>query len=93
VVEIAYGIAPAYQGRGFATEIANALVEFVSQSGEARTARAHTLPEENPSAGVLRKCGFQCLGEVMDPEDGPVWRWEKALDTPTGPLPKAGGER
>jgi RimJ/RimL family protein N-acetyltransferase len=26
---------------------------------------------------VLAKCGFQHIGEVIDPEDGLVWRWEK----------------
>jgi len=27
---------------------------------------------------VLEKCGFQCVGEVVDPEDGPVLRFESA---------------
>ncbi|MGH7631966.1 MAG: hypothetical protein ACREOF_21740 [Gemmatimonadales bacterium] len=30
----------------------------------------------NASARVLEKLGFRRLGEVIDPEDGPVWRWE-----------------
>jgi len=28
-------------------------------------------------ARVLECCGFECVGEVMDPEDGLVWRWER----------------
>jgi RimJ/RimL family protein N-acetyltransferase len=31
----------------------------------------------NASARVLAKCGFRRVGEVIDPEDGLVWRWEK----------------
>ena len=77
--EIAYGIVPEYQGRGYATEVAAALVDFAVKSGRVRIARAHTLPEKNASTRVLTKCGFEFVGEVVDPEDGPVWRWEKVL--------------
>jgi [ribosomal protein S5]-alanine N-acetyltransferase len=77
VVEIAYGIAPAFQGRGYATEVARALVEFVRERSSARTIRAHTLPETNASTTVLGRCGFGFRGEVIDPEDGRVWRWER----------------
>src|SRR6266704_4632793 len=44
--EIAYGIVPQYQGRGYATEAAGALVEFALRSGRVRIARAHTLPQK-----------------------------------------------
>jgi [ribosomal protein S5]-alanine N-acetyltransferase len=76
VVEIAYGVAPEYQGRGYATEAANALVEFALADSMVKIVRAHTLPEPNASTRVLTKNGFRHLGEVIDPEDGPVWRWE-----------------
>ena len=36
---------------------------------------AHTLPEESPSTGVLRRSGFTMTGEVVDGDDV-VWRWE-----------------
>jgi RimJ/RimL family protein N-acetyltransferase len=78
VVEIAYGMVPGYLGRGYATEAAAALVAFALASGQVRLVRAHTLPTANASTRVLAKCGFTRLGEVVDPEDGPVWRWERA---------------
>lgn len=77
MTEIAYGIAPEYQGRGYATEAAQALLDYAFADGRVRLARAHTRPEENASTHVLRKCGFQFIGTVVDPEDGPVWRWER----------------
>jgi RimJ/RimL family protein N-acetyltransferase len=80
VVEIAYGIAPAYRGRGYATEAAGGLVEYASKDERVRRIRAHTLPERNASASVLTKTGFELLGEVEDPEDGLVWRWERDPD-------------
>ena len=80
VVEIAYGIVPAFQGRGYATETAQALVVYAFGCGGARLVRAHTLPTPNASTRVLVKCGFNHIGEVVDPEDGLVWRWERTED-------------
>jgi len=78
VVEIAYGIAPEEQGKGYATEAAQALVAFARSFPEVKVIRAHTLADGAASKRVLEKCGFQCVGEVVDPEDGPVLRFESA---------------
>lgn len=75
--EIAYAIVPSCQGRGYATEAAAALVTFALADPRVRVVRAHTLPTPNASTRVLAKCQFVCTGEVVDPEDGPVWRWER----------------
>jgi RimJ/RimL family protein N-acetyltransferase len=77
MVEIAYGVDADYQGHGYATEAARALVAHAFDTGRVRVVRAHTLPEANASTRVLTKCGFEWKGEVMDPEDGLVWAWEK----------------
>lgn len=76
-VEIAYGIVPSFEGKGYATEVAAALVEFASSSGGVRRIRAHTLPVANASTRVLKKCGFRHTETVQDPVDGLVWRWER----------------
>jgi RimJ/RimL family protein N-acetyltransferase len=76
VVEIAYGTDPAHRGRGFATEAAAALTRFAFASGLVRRVRAHTKPDNAASARVLAKCGFRRVGDVIDPEDGLVCRWE-----------------
>jgi len=77
MVEIAYGIVPGYQGQGYATEAAMALLAFAIGSGRVRLVRAHTLAENTASTRVLTKCGFESVGDVVDPEDGPVRRWER----------------
>jgi RimJ/RimL family protein N-acetyltransferase len=77
MVEIAYGVAPEHQGQGYATEAADALTNFAFRQDHVRTVRAHTLPEVNASTRVLTKCGFEPIGEVIDPDDGRVWRWER----------------
>ena len=80
VVEIAYGVAPEYQGKGYATEAAQALTDYAFRRDKVRVVRAHTRPEPNASTRVLTKCGFRRIGEVIDPEDGLVWRWEKDVE-------------
>jgi [ribosomal protein S5]-alanine N-acetyltransferase len=82
VVEVAYGIDPAHRGRGFATEAAGALAGFAFASGRVRLVRAHTKPDGAASARVLTKCGFRRVGEVVDPEDGRVCRWERLTAEP-----------
>ena len=79
VVEIAYGIAPAYEGQGYATEAARALVEFALERVDVTSIRAHTKPVNGASGRVLAKSGFHQVGEVEDPEDGLVWRWERVI--------------
>lgn len=76
-VEVAYGIVPSFQGCGYATEAAAAVVAFAFASGQVRLVRAHTRPEANASTRVLLKSGFRHVGTVVDPDDGPVWRWER----------------
>jgi ribosomal-protein-alanine N-acetyltransferase len=84
IVEVAYGIVPSFEGRGYATEATRALIEYAVSSGLARRIRAHTLPAANASTHVLKKCGFDWVGEVVDPEDGLVWRWERAATISSG---------
>jgi RimJ/RimL family protein N-acetyltransferase len=76
-VEIAYGVEADHRGKGYATQIAGALVRYAFRSEEVQVVRAHTLPEGEASKRVLAKCGFEHVGEVIDPDDGLVWRFEK----------------
>jgi len=78
MVEIAYGVSPEVEGKGYATEAAQALTDFARSFKEIRIIRAHTLPAGVASQRVLAKCGYKLVGEVMDPEDGLVWRYEWA---------------
>ena len=91
-VEIAYGIHPQSRGSGYAKEAAGALVGFAYGAGAA-VVYAHTLPRESESTSVLTHCGFENVGEVVDPEDGPVWRWTHIAGPPNNsfnPMPLRG---
>ncbi len=77
IVEIAYAVDEKFRGRGYATESAIGLTAYASVDPRVRVILAHTLPTENASAHVLRKCGFTRAGESIDHAAGMVWRWEK----------------
>lgn len=80
-VEIGYEINAAHQNKGYATEAAKALIEFAAAQNITGI-RAHTLPEKNASCQVLERCNFSFVGEVIDPDDGLVWKWELFAPTP-----------
>lgn len=77
IVEIAYGIDPPWRGCGFATEAAGGLAVFAQGTGQVRLIRAHTRADHPASMRVLEKAGFLPAGEIIDPVDGPLLRWEK----------------
>jgi len=72
-IEIAYFTFPRFEGQGFATAAIRHLVQHAR--GAVKRIIAHTLPEEGSSNAALKRCGFAFAGKVVDPEDGPVWRW------------------
>ncbi|MEZ5323442.1 MAG: GNAT family N-acetyltransferase [Verrucomicrobiales bacterium] len=74
-VEIAYFTYPGVEGQGYATAMATKLITMASDAAEVQQVIAHTLPEVNASTRVLEKAGMTFVGEVIDPEDGRVWRW------------------
>jgi RimJ/RimL family protein N-acetyltransferase len=76
-VEIAYYTFPDYEGRGFGAAMASELCRIANESGQVERVIAHTLPEPNASNSLLRKAGFSHVGEVIDPDDGHVWRFER----------------
>jgi RimJ/RimL family protein N-acetyltransferase len=73
-VEIGYGLAPAWQGRGLATQAARRLTDEAFAHGASRVS-AFTAPENTASWRLLQRIGFRRDGETIDPDDGLVWRW------------------
>ena len=76
--ELGYAVAPARQGRGIATAVVRELVRRARVAG-LQMVFAHTLAVESASTSVLTRCGFAKVAEVIDPDEGAVWRWELHL--------------
>jgi [ribosomal protein S5]-alanine N-acetyltransferase len=82
VVEIGYAIAPAYQGRGLATDAVAQMIQRAFADAVVRAVDAHTLGHESPSTRVLEKSGFRRIGEAHDPDAGAVWHWRRERPVP-----------
>lgn len=78
-VEIGYGMAPAFRGRGLATQGARTLTDEALAQGASRVS-AFTMPENIASWRLLRRIGYRRDGETLDPDDGLVWRWIREQD-------------
>jgi RimJ/RimL family protein N-acetyltransferase len=82
-VEIGYSVAPAYRGRGLATEMAVGLIRWGAEQG-ATTCLASVRPDNAPSLAIIRRLRFVRTGEQIDEIDGLEWIFALSL---TGPLP------
>jgi RimJ/RimL family protein N-acetyltransferase len=80
MVEIGYGIAPEYRGKGYATEAAQGMIRHAFTHADVQKVWAHTLAEPNASTHVLRKSGMENIGSFDDPDDGAICRWEILRD-------------
>ncbi len=66
-VEIGYSVLAEYQGKGFASEAARALVDRAFSYPKVTRVIAETYPELLPSVRVLEKNGFILIGDGSEP--------------------------
>ena len=78
-IELGYALRPPYWGRGYATEMAHALIETVAHGLELKHLIGVTIPDNVPSQRVLEKCGFSLTGEVPSPNGTPSLRYDLTL--------------
>jgi RimJ/RimL family protein N-acetyltransferase len=72
--DIGYGVAPTREGRGHASAAVAAL-KVIARGKGASGLTAETLLDSGASPAVLRRNGFQCIGQFDHPEDGMVDQW------------------
>ena len=69
-VELGYMILAQHRGRGYATEVVRALVEWATDEHGVRRFIASIGPQNAPSLALVRKLGFLEVGRHWDDEDG-----------------------
>lgn len=78
MVEIRYGVTPAYWGRGFAQEAARAVMSWAAIERGARRFIAETEKTNVRSGRVLEKLGFRASGTDYWQEPSEI-EWERCL--------------
>jgi ribosomal-protein-alanine N-acetyltransferase len=69
-VELGYTVFPEFRGRGYASEAVAALVGWARRERYVRVFVASVAPDNEPSLAIVRKLGFEHVGEHWDDEDG-----------------------
>ena len=66
--ETGYTIFPAHRGQGFATELAQAMMDWAAREHGVRHFISGVTPDNGPSLRVNDKLGFVRTGDVVDGE-------------------------
>jgi aminoglycoside 6'-N-acetyltransferase len=74
VVKIGYTMAPAAQGRGYATEAVQALVGYALDVLDAEVVRAYASAENVPSIRVAEKAGLVLVERFERTYEGETWQ-------------------
>lgn len=78
MVEIGYQVQPAHRRRGYASEAADGMWQWAGRHG-ARILRASIAPTNQPSLAMIRKAGFDEVGEQLDDIDGLELVFERSV--------------
>lgn len=77
-VEILYGVAPTYRGKGIATAAVEALKTLAFEQG-ARGVLAEVEPGNLPSARTVERCGFVPVGRRVAADGAEVVQWRASM--------------
>jgi ribosomal-protein-alanine N-acetyltransferase len=69
-VEFGYTVFPDYRGQGYASEAAQALMDWANREHNVTRFVVSISPSNEPSLRLAKKFGFRKVGTVTDPEDG-----------------------
>ena len=73
VIKVGYTVAPAAQGRGYATEAIAALVAYAFDRLEADVVRAYASADNLPSIRVAEKVGLRLVERIEHRQGDEVW--------------------
>jgi RimJ/RimL family protein N-acetyltransferase len=74
-VEVGYAIIEAYRGQGYATEAAQAFVDWAFTHPDVNAVLAETFHDGLASQRVLCKVGMTFAREYFHPDDGKIFKW------------------
>jgi [ribosomal protein S5]-alanine N-acetyltransferase len=79
-VELGYTIFEPHRGHGYATEAAQALMDWAATEKDIHRFIASVAPTNDPSLAIVKKLGFVQTGEQWDEEDGLELVFERSVE-------------
>ncbi|HEV8573941.1 MAG TPA: GNAT family N-acetyltransferase [Dehalococcoidia bacterium] len=76
--ELGYAVVPQYRRRGYATEAAQAMMDWAAAEHGVKQFFVSISPDNAPSLAMAARLGFKQAGEQMDDEDGLEYVFEQA---------------
>jgi ribosomal-protein-alanine N-acetyltransferase len=70
MIEIGFGIVPEKQRQGFGLELLHGMWREISKRDDVKVLRYTVSPENEASMHIIKKLGFEQVGEQIDEEDG-----------------------
>ena len=70
-IEIGYAICKRYSGKGYATELVHAMIQYAASAFGIRVLFGRVMRGNHASVSVLKKNGFDFVSEEMGAEDDP----------------------
>jgi RimJ/RimL family protein N-acetyltransferase len=80
MMEIGLGVHEHFQRRGYATEALTGMWLWVINQPGVKLLRYTVDPNNDASVAVIRKFGFERVGQQIDPEDGPEDIYEMSAE-------------
>ena len=79
-VELGYGVEPQFRRQGYASEAAQALIDWARREHGVRRFLLSISPENVASLGVAAKLGFGKIGTQIDEIDGEEYVFERIFE-------------
>ena len=81
MIEIGFGIVPERQRNGYGLELLHGMWKEISQDEDVKILRYTVSPENAASMHIIKKLGFDLVGEQIDEEDGLELIYEMPIAT------------
>jgi RimJ/RimL family protein N-acetyltransferase len=80
MIEIGLGVEEQFRGQGYAQEILLGMWGWVIEQSGIKVLRYTVTPDNAPSQAIIKKFGFQHMGQQIDEEDGPEDIYEMSAE-------------
>jgi ribosomal-protein-alanine N-acetyltransferase len=80
MIEVGFRIVEEKQNQGLGTELLLGMWNWICQRPDVKVLRYTVSSDNAPSMKIIKKLGFEMVGEQVDPDDGPELIFEQSVE-------------